>query len=419
MNIASEELDEKPGDPLTLFLMTKAFLNLKRPGCAQLFAKYCVNLMPTSYDAWLNMGLAYQLSYDMDEAITCNERVLALSKDYFPALNNLALSHILNGDPQTGLGYAYRGLEVAPDHIDVVETMGFAHLMMHKWTPGWNMYNRGMGRVSDRTIRNYHNVPIWTGEKGKTVVLYGEQGLGDEICFSQVVPEMMKDCNLIVETCQSLFNLFNASFDCPVYGTRYTDPQWATDVDAKISMSQAMEMYRYKNEQFDGKAYLKANPEKRGWWRAILDQYKGKKVGIAWTAGLRETGKRRRTLTKEDILLFDDGSTFVCLEYKDAKDDIEWLRKRGMKILDFGMYINGHKNYEDTAALVMELDHVIAPTTTVHDLCGALGKKCDVFVPTIPHWRQYGENVWYSSVTFIRQKGTWRDTINDYRRQNA
>jgi capsular polysaccharide export protein len=116
----------------------------------------------------------------------------------------------------------------------------------------------------------------------------------------------------------------------------------------------------------------------------------------------------------EEVLLLDDGGTFVCLEYKNCPDDIKWLQDKGMNILDFSMFINGHKNYEDTAALVSELDHVIAPTTTVVDLCGALGKSCDVFVPTIPHWRQHGSNVWYNSVKYIRQQGSWADTINSY-----
>ena len=407
LTIASEELDKSPDNPLALFLMTKAFLELRRPGYAQLFAKTCVRLMPTSQDAWVNMGLAYQLSYEIEKAVACNEKALQLKPEYFPALNNLALSYINNGDPEGGLEYAYRGLAVNPDHIDIVETMGFANLMMHKWTPGWNMYNNGLGRTKDRTIRNYNNVPDWNGEKGKTVVLYGEQGIGDEICFNQVVPDMMKDCNLIVETCQTLYKLFKESFDCPVYETRYVEPYWAKDVDAKLSICQAMEMYRYRNEQFNGKPYLKANPEKRKWWRAILDQYPGKKIGIAWNGGLAETGGKRRSISVEDFAqLFNDGNTYVSLEYKDT--DIP------EGVLDFGMFINAKKNYEDTAALVMELDNVLAVTTAVVDLCGALGKQCDVLVPSVPHWKYYRDCVWYNSVNIIRQSGTWKETIETY-----
>lgn len=423
--LASEELDENPDDPLAAFLITKAFIDMKRPGFAQVFGKHNVRQLENSAGAWVNLGNAFQLSFDLELAIKCSEKALELDPDgpdTFGALNNLAITYSNNGDPIMAMEYALKAIALSPNDAEVSETMGFANLQMHKWTPGWEQYNAGLGRTRDRTVRNYNNVPVWDGTKGKTVVLYAEQGLGDEIFFAQIIPQIIKDCDLIVDTCTTLYTLFNGSFDCPVYKTRYVDnPEWpkTRKIDAKLSFSQGMEMYRSRNEHFTGEPYLKANPEKRGWWNAILSQYEGRKVGIAWTAGLLETGKKRRTLKKEDIILLNDGSTFVCLEYKDAKEDIEWLRSQGMTILDFGMFINGHKNYEDTAALVMELDHVIAPTTTVADLCGALGQDCDVFVPTIPHWRQHGDNVWYNSVNYVRQEGTWAETIDNYRRQHA
>lgn len=418
--VASEALDENPNDPLAAFLITKAFIDLKRPGFAQVFGKHNVRQLESHAGAWVNLGNAFQLSFDLDLAITCSQKALQIDPDgmdTFAALNNLAITYSNNGDPIMAMEYAQKAIAFSPNDTEVTETMGFANLQMHKWTPGWNQYNAGLGRSRDRSERNYNNVPVWDGTKGQTVVLYGEQGIGDEIFFAQIIPQMIKDCDLILDTCSTLFTLFDSSFDCPVYKTRYVDnPEWpkTIKIDAKLSFTQGMEMYRSRNEHFTGEPYLKVNPEKRSWWKAILSQYEGKKVGLSWTAGLLETGKKRRTLKKEDIIHLNDGSTFVCLEYKDAKEDIEWLRSHGMKILDFGMFINGHKNYEDTAALVSELDHVMVPTTTVADLCGALGKSCDMFVPTIPHWRQHGENVWYNSVTFVRQQGTWKETIESY-----
>jgi len=422
LKLASAELDKNSNDPLATFLVTKAFIDLKRPGFAQVFGKHNVRQLENHAGAWVNLGNAFQLSFDLELAKTCTEKALEIDPDgpdTFAALNNLALTYSNAGDPVMAMEYAHKALALHPDDAEVSETMGFAHLQMHKWTPGWNWYNLGLGRTRDRMSRNYNGVPVWDGSKGKTVVLYGEQGIGDEILFAQIVPEMMKDCNVIIDTCATLKTLFQSSFDVPVYGTRYVEKlPWfeSHDVDACMSMAQAMEMYRGRNEDFNGKPYLKVSPEKRGWWKAILSQYPGKKVGLSWSAGLPETGRKKRELSKEEVILLNDGSTFVSLEYKDAKEDIEWLRSEGMNILDFSMFINGHKNYEDTAALVSELDHVIAPTTTVVDLCGALGQSCDVLVPEVPPWRYFGENCWYKSVNYIRQQGSWSETI---RGQNA
>jgi tetratricopeptide (TPR) repeat protein len=413
LKLVSEELDEFPGKTIAAFIATKCFISLKRPGLAQAMAKQVVSQWPNHAGSWVNLAQAFQLSYDLDAAKQCLEKALTLKPieaDATVALENLSLVYCNLGEPEMAMEYAHRALALRDDN-GTKETMGFAHLRLHKWTPGWHYYNYGLGMTSDRKVRNYNGAPVWQGERG-TVVLYGEQGIGDEICFAQVVPQMIKDCDLIIDTCASLQKLFQSSFDCPVHGTRYVDElPWLDKVDYCLSFGQAMEMYRGKNENFTGKPYLKANPEKRKWWKAILAQYPGKKVGVAWNAGIPETGKKKRTLSLEDVLLLDDGSTFVSLEYKNNKKDIEWLKSKGMNILDFGMFINGHKNYEDTAALVSELDHVIAPATTVVDLCGALGQSCDTLVPTIPHWRQHGENVWYNSVNYVRQQGSWADTI--------
>jgi tetratricopeptide (TPR) repeat protein len=298
LKLASEELDKNPDDPLATFLITKAFVDLKRPGFAQVFGKHNVRQLEKHAGAWVNLGNAFQLSFDLKAAIACTTKALEIDPDgpdTFAALNNLALTYTNNGDPLMAIEYANRAAALKKDDEEVLETMGFANLQMHRWTPGWSQYNKGLGRSRDRMIRNYNNVPDWNGEAGKTVVLYGEQGLGDEVCFTQFVPKMMKDCNLIVDTCATLYTLFNSSFDCPIYKTRYVDdPPWLKDthVDAKLSYGQGMEMYRSLNEQFTGKPYLKASREKRGWWKAILSRYPGKKTGLAWNAGLLETGKK-------------------------------------------------------------------------------------------------------------------------------
>lgn len=414
LKLASEEFDEFPTSYIAAFIITKCFIVMKRPGLAQAMGKYLVSIKPKHAGAWINLAQAFQLSYDLGNAKQCLEKALTLrpvEDDAFSALSNMALMYSNDGDPEMSMEYANRALKMRPDN-GVRETMGFAHLQMHRWTPGWHYYNYGLGMTQDRKVRNYYGAPVWDGTKGQTVVLYGEQGIGDEVCFAQVVPQMMKDCNLIIDTCATLHKLFDNSFDVPVYGTRYVDElPWAKDVDACLSFGQAMEMYRAKNEDFTGEPYLKANPEKQLWWKAILSQYKGRKIGISWNAGLSETGKKRRSIPIEDIALLDTGDTFVCLEYKDAEEDIEYLRSKGMKVLDFSMYINGNKNYEDTAALVMELDHVIAPTTAVVDLCGALGQSCDVLIPEVPFWRYFGKNCWYNSVNYVRQEVSWTNTI--------
>ena len=73
-------------------------------------------------------------------------------------------------------------------------------------------------------IRNYaqHELPEWDGSPGKTVIVYGEQGIGDEIMFASLLPEMIRDCKQVIFDChKKLHRLFAASFPMiDIYPTR-------------------------------------------------------------------------------------------------------------------------------------------------------------------------------------------------------
>ena len=129
------------------------------------------------------------------------------------------------------------------------------------------------------------------------------------------------------------------------------------------------------------------------------------------------TGKKRRSIPLKSFLpILKDGNTYFSLEYKNPEEQLSSFQSNtGIQIQNFSRYIN-HKDYDDTAALVSELDGVITVTTAIADLCGGLGVECDVLVPERPHWRYYGEGnktIWFDSLNLIRQKGSWEDTIKD------
>ena len=420
--IASEVMDEDIDNGIASAIITQAFVDLDRPGFARLFGEHSTSKFPNMGEAWVNLGNAYHVAYEPEKAIECQKKALELRPDDFAAMNNIALSYVNLSEPEESIRWCDKAEKIRPRHVEVLETKGYAQLMLHQWEEGWKNYNVGVGRSSDRKRRSYGDKvePVWNGAKGKTVVLYGEQGVGEELSFTSVVPQMKKDCNLIIETQASLERLFKRSFDVPVYGTRYAHGlDWPEKhkIDAVISIGQAMALYRKKDSDFPGTPYLVADEQRRVWWRAILDTFPGKKIGIAWNGGTMKTGKKRRSIPLKSFLpILDSTNTYISLEYKDPMDELNTLQtSSGIQIQNFSRYIN-HKDYDDTAALVSELDGIITVTTAVADLCGALGVECDVLVPERPHWRFYGEGnstIWFNSLNIVRQNGTWDDTLKD------
>jgi hypothetical protein len=110
---------------------------------------------------------------------------------------------------------------------------------------------------------------------------------------------------------------------------------------------------------------------------------------------------------------------WVSLQYEDAAGQIETFRNEHPEI-DLVQYpfATLTKDYDDTAALVAELDMVVCMQTAVAHLAGGLGVECHVLLPKTSQWR-YGEEgdtiPWYQSLRVIRQRelGKWEPAIGE------
>jgi hypothetical protein len=144
----------------------------------------------------------------------------------------------------------------------------------------------------------------------------------------------------------------------------------------------------------------------------LLDTLPGKKVGIAWSGGLPNTFSGRRSFDLKGLepLLRTPGISWVSLQYRDAEEPIARMREKGITIHHWERAVGKGVDYDETAALVSELDCVVSVCTAVVHLSGALGKKCLVLAPSKPRW-WYGmsgkDHAWYDSLEIYRQSDKW------------
>jgi tetratricopeptide (TPR) repeat protein len=379
---------------------------------------------------WLNFGLAAAELWRSAEAERAYMKALkhtARDETLKLTLGNLASLCIDNARYAEAEVWARKALAEFPDFDMAKTNLGFAQLAQRNWAEGWKNYRHCLG-TSTRTAFVYHDpngnpYPEWQGEKGKIVVLYGEQGLGDEISFASMVPDAVHDCEKVIIDCDSrLANLFQRSFpQASVYGTRklksHDMSPWRPEdrnIDASLAIGQIGEYYRTSAESFHGEPYLVPDPERVLMWKSLWAT-KGKPViGIAWNGGIPRNGAKFRKWTLEELLpvLKSVDAHWVSLEYKSAAGEIEAFRAKHPEI-DLKEYPHATltNDYDDTAALVASLDHVFCIQTAVAHLGGALGVPTWVCVPPISQWRYGGEGdsiPWYQSLKVIRQhKGAW------------
>jgi len=407
--LCNDVLNEHFDDPMgqkALFISAYIMQQAERWGLAYSLYERCAQLRPDISEIYSNMGMCLE-EHDPDKARECFRHASTLNPKNPHPLANEGLMCLQTGDPQGCIDLSGQALALKPDLRAAQHNMGLAQIMLKQWPEGWKNYFDTLG-VKHRERRDY-GVPDWNGEKG-TVVVYGEQGVGDEIMFASCLRDLAKTNDIILDCDGRLEGLFKRSFDFPVYGTRFKTETPLLDnhtPDYQCAIGQLPHFYRNTPEDFPWEGYLTPDPERSLQWRALFDTFKGRKIGLAWTGGLPNTGKKKRSIELSDMkTILNDKDTFISLEYKPVSEDLGDIKTYPRATAKGG-------DIDDLAALVGELDAVITVCTTVVYIAGALGIPCYVLVPDQPGYRYgiEGDFPWYGSVTLIRQDGSWQETL--------
>lgn len=418
--IAEELLEKEPNKANPVILASFVCWKMKRLPVAYHLGIRATQIAPHEATAWINLGIASHEMWLIDEAESAYKTAFRIAKDDSErgmARMNLSALYIDTGRWQEAEKYGKEALKYSPKSEKAKANIGFGLLGQGKWE-GWDYYSHSLG-LESRLKMKFMEEPDWEGEKGKTVAFYGEQGLGDELSFASMLPEAIKDCKKTIIDCdRKLEGLFRRSFpQAKVYGTRkakendgvkWDEEDWK--LDASCAFGELGKFYRKTDESFTGEPYLLSDPVRRVMWRKLFDSMKKPVIGIAWSGGIKQTGQKFRTLDMEQLkpLLQSVDAHWVSLQYKDASSEIKAFKKSNPSI-DIVQYpwATLTQDYDDTAALVSELDLVISMQTAVCHLAGSLGKECWVLLPKNSQWR-YGDTgekmIWYKSLTVFRQR---------------
>ena len=421
MDIIDGVLRQNPNDVHAMIMATSILDKARRFPVAYQFAERAVRLAPQISATWTNFGrISEQLcrfedtekAYQMAVQLSKKSEALSLN------MNNLAAYYVLTGQWELAKKLAKDCLAVDPDNRKAKGNLGVAQLATHEWKEGWINYGQILG-TDHRKIIKYRakDEPEWDGTPGKTVVIYGEQGLGDELSFASMLPDAIRVCKKVIVDCdERLVGIFRRSFpQAKFYGTRWKrEAAWdAEDMnpDYSIAVGQLGALFRNQDSDFTGDPYLVPDKERHQLWKRHFESKQVPVIGIAWSGGLEWTGERYRRWTLDQLQpLFDSvNAHWVSLQYKDADEEIKSFA--GAEINQYKMATLS-KDYDDTAALVSACDLVICMQTSVGHLAAAMGIETWAFVNGIcPQWRYgTGDDVpWYSCMKVFRQErnGYW------------
>lgn len=419
LTILSKFLNEHYGDIPALALASHILIDAERFGLAHAITLAALSIAPDEPVLLTNMGICYEKQQDLETAEKYFIKALAKKPNDDLTLTNLGFIYLHKGLPERAIVMCQKAIDIAPKVPHARFNMAQAQLMLGRWEEGWKNYEANLGKHLGRRERVYGALPRWTGENNMVLIAYGEQGIGDEISFASCIPDLQKENTVIIECDHRLEGLFRRSFGCDVHGTRYKkgSVEWPKryPVDATVAFGSLPGFYRNAQDAFHGTPYLKADPDRRIQWRALLDSLGDKpKIGITWTGGMARTMEKSRSLQLDQLLpVLKQDAHFVSLQYKDCPEIEAFAETHGVKIHHWPHAMQT-ADYDDTAALVAELDLVITVQQSAVHLAGALGVPTWVLIPKSPHWR-YGltgsEMPWYKSVRLYRRASNWAETI--------
>lgn len=421
MRVCAKFMDEHFDYVPALVLAANIMQDAERYGAAFVFIQRATQIAPDESVVWNNMALCYQETGQQEEAMKCFLKALSRNPNDVFALANISKLYNDLGEPQKAIHCTDKAMRINPKLLEAQYNKGISLLTLRQWKEGWEGYEHNLGKHQGRRERVYGTIPRWTGEKGLTLIAYGEQGVGDEINFASCIPDLQRENKVIIECDKRLEGLFRRSFGCDVYGTRYFKGglEWPTKhpVDATVAFGSLPKFFRNATEDFPGTPYLIPDPQRQVMWKALLDSLGPKlKVGIAWTGGIRKTFQHLRSLELADLApVWRQDATFISLQYKDASAEVAAVEaETGIKIHHWPHAMQT-QDMDDQVAMISQLDLIITVQQTAVHIGGALGVPTWAMIPKNPLWRYglTGETMpWYKSVKLYRQRSGWLDTIS-------
>jgi len=378
-----------------------------------------LELQPRGSEALVNLGSLLLDAGRVEEARPVLDDACAAHPAQAGPWTAASLLHFRSGELQAAEQAARRALECDPRDSDARLALAHVQLAQRRFAEGWDNYEaRGESTLSP--VRKLP-FPRWQGEDpaGLQLLVYGEQGLGDEILFASCLGDVLAAGARVMLHCDPrLRGLFARSFrEARVVQDEdeYLSVAGRLAIDRCAPIGSLARVYRRSEADFPRRArYLFADPAQVASWHGRLQAQAGNKlrVGLVWRGGLAKTGRAQRSLTPQALqpLLHSADVHWVSLQ-RDATP--EEIAACGHGISHWPEAL---ADLDQTAALLETLDLVISACCTVIHLGGALGRRVWVLTPSGAAWRYpaTGDTLpWYAQVTMYRQPraGEWQGAV--------
>jgi len=379
---------------------------------------------------WLDQAIA-QMREDMRAAL-CN-RAVALG-ELGRAEEALAiLGEILRHDPNYHVARLNRGhlhMQVQnheaaiADYEKLINDPDVEAPYQHAARFGRGFSNLVLGNLREGFVDFEHrkklqlpprSTPEWDGSAsldGKTILIVGEMGHGDNIMFLRYAPMLQNLGAKVIAAVPSAMQPLAATIPGLLLQTKDETPRH----DFWVRMMSLAHCFGTDVDTCPPPAPYRLPMKLKAKWKAgMLTGEPRFRVGLCWSGSRESQYDRVRNVPLRELApLFEvPGVEFYSLQ-RDVRDGDKAAFDE-MDVFDVGGKV---KNFLDTACAIVGLDLVITVDTSVAHLAGSVGVETWVMLTSYrTYWlwiRGRTDSPWYPSATCFRQPrdGDWKSVVS-------
>lgn len=398
-----------------------------------------IQFIPEEPMLWNTLGTVLSDKGDMGGSLVFFDEALRLDPGFSKALYNRANARMALGDVDQSLGDIAVALSQVTEPQER-DTMRMAKAMTEMFAgnleTGFEDYEARFSLHLPDAVSFAVNCPrleLNEDLRGRRILVMGEQGLGDEVLFANVLPDLLAalgpDGHMTLAVEHRLIPLMRRSFpDSTVVAhrtaridgrmTRIADVGDSEIVhDCWTPIASLFRRFRTTQAAFPLTGqFLQPDPARVEYWKQeVAKAGAAPKVGVVWKS-LRLEGMRLKYFAPFDLwrpVLTNPDVLFVNLQYGDVAEEIEIAKAQGISFWT-PPGINLKDDLDELAALTCAMDLVVGPPNATSNIAAACGVPWWAF-STPDDWQRFGTDRFpcYPSVRIfpIDSFGEWEGAM--------
>lgn len=375
-------------------------------------------LQPRSSQIKYNLAVALQKQQQFKPALNYVTQVLQDLPTYTDALNLRGILRQELGQLDKAQQDFEKVLKLEPEHGEAHFNLGNLKILRAQLPAGWDEFEwrwSQPGKISSFGLPRWQGQPLATGER---ILFFDDAGFGDSLQFVRYLLEGAIRPEQIVLRCQdALCSLFRAQgWPFAIVSDRELLPE---GLNYEFPLLSFPSLRRTGLEQMPvvSPPYLKP-PSEGPRLPATASDY-ALRVGFIWAGSPENAIDLKRSCELDWFLKLSESLPRIFWASLQKSPQAQTLASRPLpaNVWNADALLT---SFRETAALVAQLDLVIAVDTSVVHLAGAMNWPVWVLLPMVPDWRWFTErddSPWYPNTRLFRQRerNDWKQVFRQVR----